>query len=185
MRLVRTLCGRVMTAALIGHIVLTICDNIPDDKLQLQTRLPSLKIPQWRFFAPNPGIEDLYVMYRYQKELGKPEWSNWKNISFQTKATLLSTFWNPGNRAQKALFDTAQQIRTLGSYGATFDWVVRSQGYRLLSDVVRDRCRNEGVRGRCQFMILASVPQEGKQGLNPIMVSPEMDLSDKQDRNYV
>lgn len=156
--------------ALAAHIVLTALDNLPDTKVSLGTLFPWLrKIPQWRFFAPNPGIEDLYVMYRWDVN---DEWSKWTELVFGNRHRFYSAVWNPGSRAPKALFDTAHQLRTLAGFGSSFEWALGSDGYSLVSEVVRDRCAAEGASNSFQFMILAVAPSDGDDGLKPILVSP-------------
>lgn len=52
-------------SALVAHIVVTAFENLPPNQVSLGMRLPVFKkIPQWRFFAPNPGVEDICLMYR-------------------------------------------------------------------------------------------------------------------------
>lgn len=162
--------------ALIAHVVVTAFENMPDDKLSIRLRIPFLSvIPQWCFFAPNPGMEDLYILYR--KRHKSPSWTEWKDLSFRNEQNPYSAFWNPGSRNPKALFDTASQVRILASSGATFEWILGSDGYLLLRDAVRDRCVDEGLADAFQFMILAAVPGEGKDGIKPIVVSPESSIS--------
>lgn len=166
----------LVRTVLVAHIVVTAIDNLPDDKISIRMRFPSIfAVPQWRFFAPNPGIEDLYIMYRSRQ--GGMNWSPWRDLSFRNTRKSLTALWNPGSRNPKALFDTASQVRLLASSGATFEWILDSEGYRLLRDTVRDACTAEGVDDRFQFMILASLPAEGVEGINPIIVSPELTIT--------
>lgn len=160
----------IVFCVLAGHVVLTALDNLPDTKVSLGTRLPWLrKIPQWRFFAPNPGIEDLYVMYRTRSE---HDWTRWAELRLARAVKPSSVFWNPAGRASKALFDTAHQLRTLAGFGSSFEWALGSDGFSLITDVARHQCIELGRRGEFQFMILAAVPDKGAAGMKPIMVSP-------------
>lgn len=155
--------------ALVGHLVVTAFDNLPTSQVSIGMRLPVFKkIPQWRFFAPNPGIENLHVMYRTGTESG---WGKWQELSFRTTWKFYSAAWNPGSRASKALFDVAYQLRILAGFGSAFDWVLESDGYLLMNDVVRSLCRKQNHAGNFQFMILAAMPGEGDQGMKPILVS--------------
>ena len=161
----------LVSCILVGHVVLTALDNLPDTKVSLGTRLPWLrKIPQWRFFAPNPGVEDLYVMIRTRSD---DEWTKWRELALAKPSRSYSAFWNPAGRAAKALFDTAHQLRTLAGFGSSFEWALGSEGYALISDVVRSHCAEIDLStSEFQFMILAAVPDDDEEGLKPIMVSP-------------
>ncbi|MEV5985546.1 hypothetical protein AB0L85_11040 [Streptomyces sp. NPDC052051] len=161
------------TAGLVTHVVLTVFENLPDDKLPIKMRLPFFPdLPQWRFFAPNPGIEDLYVLCRTRSE-AEGEWTLWEDMSLRNPAKPWAVLWNPGSRIPKALFDMASQVRSLASNGAMFEWVLNSDGYKLLSGAVRKECEKKNA-STYQFMILASVPTEGRDGIKPIMISPEI-----------
>ncbi|MEU8870358.1 hypothetical protein AB0D24_04185 [Streptomyces javensis] len=159
---------------MVAHLVLTVFENLPDDKLPLKMRLPFFPgLPQWRFFAPNPGIEDLYVFYRSRSGAGQP-WSSWEDLSIANRASPWAMIWNPGSRVPKALFDMASQVRTLALSGATLEWVKGSDGYTLIADTVRTVCVKKGLTGQYQFMILAAVPTEGRDGIKPIVVSSDL-----------
>jgi len=178
--------GRWIAAAvgaiLAAHIIVTAFDNLPDSRVSLGTRFPLLrKIPQWKFFAPNPGIEDLYVMYRTDDKDG---WSRWRELVLARKASSFSAFWNPGSRAGKALFDAAHQLRTLAGYGSSFEWATASDSYALIRNVVRARCVEDGDHVRFQFMILASVPQEGADEMKPILVSETENVASDASENF-
>lgn len=161
----------LVSCILAGHVVLTALDNLPDTKVSLGTRLPWLrKIPQWRFFAPNPGVEDLHVMYRTRSD---HDWTKWSELALAKPSRIYSPVWNPAGRAAKALFDTAHQLRTLAGFGSSFEWALGSEGYALISDVVRSHCSvKTPSAAEFQFMILAAVPGDDEGGLKPIMVSP-------------
>lgn len=166
----RGLLYSLVSVALVTHVVVTAFDNLPDTTISLGMRLPWLrKIPQWRFFAPNPGVEDLHVMYRTRSG---GEWTRWEELSFRSRTRFYSMFWNPASRSSKALFDIAHQLRILTGYGSSFEWVIGSEGFLLMQDVVRHACRSAGCLGDFQFMILASLPELGPDGLRPILVSP-------------
>lgn len=158
--------------ALVAHVVITAFENLPHGRLSLGMRLPVFKkIPQWRFFAPNPGIEDLYLLYRHSLD-GSDPWGQWLEVPIYEAPGRLSFVWNPGSRSAKALFDAAHQLRVLAGYGSSLEWVTTSVGFELVADVVRTRCYRDGTTGRFQFMILAATPGQGRDGLRPIMVSP-------------
>ncbi|WP_018133655.1 hypothetical protein [Acaricomes phytoseiuli] len=167
-RLEQVLTGAV-GVVLVSHLVVTAFDNLPTSQVSIGMRLPAFKkIPQWRFFAPNPGVENLHVMYRTGTE---GNWGQWREISFRKKWRFYSAVWNPGGRAAKALFDVAYQLRILAGFGSAFDWVLESEGYRLMIDLVQSLCLEQNEVGSFQFMILAAMPNEGEAGMKPILVS--------------
>lgn len=154
---------------LLSHLVVTAFDNLPTSQVSIGMRMPVFKkIPQWRFFAPNPGVENLHIMYRTGVE---GDWGRWREISFGKKWKFYSAAWNPGGRASKALFDVAYQLRILAGFGSAFDWVLESEGYRLMIDLVQSLCLAQNKAGSFQFMILAAMPDEGEAGMKPILVS--------------
>ncbi|MBX9719223.1 MAG: hypothetical protein K2X36_10345 [Microbacteriaceae bacterium] len=159
-----------VTALLVTHVALTAFENSPDTKVSLGSRIPWLnRLPQWRFFAPNPGVENTHVLYRSSDEAGG--WTRWQEIPYRNRLKWYSFLWNPGSRAPKALFDTSQQLMVLAGYGASYEWAIGSTAYLLLQDVVRDICRSEQRHGQFQFMIMSSRPGSGPEGMHPILAS--------------
>lgn len=166
---------RVIQTALAIHVTLTILDNVPENATSLGIRLPVFKkIPQWRFFAPNPGVEDIYLMYRTRREAGAV-WEPWRDIPLQVKQSPVNFVWNPGSRSFKALYDATEQLRRLATYRAPNEFVYKSEGFEIISDLVESRAR-EGVGAEsCQFMILSALPGElpgDTAQPRPILVSP-------------
>jgi len=163
-----------VTALLVAHVALTAFENSPDTKVALGARIPWLnRLPQWRFFAPNPGVENTHVFYRFTEDSG---WSKWQEIPYRNPLKWYSFLWNPGSRAPKALFDTSQQLMVLAGYGASYEWAISSTAYILLQDVVRDICVRESRQGQFQFMIMSSRPGLGPEGMRPILASEEIDI---------
>ena len=61
-------------------------------------------VPKWNFFAPTPGVHNLYLLYRLQYDDGTI--GNWKALYDLDKFRSPWTFiWNPNRRLKKALFD--------------------------------------------------------------------------------
>lgn len=176
--LVRDVARIMMQTALAVHIAITVLDNIPENQVSLGIRLPAFrKIPQWRFFAPNPGMEDIYLMYRTRDTA--TEWSPWKDIPLQVKQAPMNFVWNPGSRSFKALFDATEQLRRLAAYRAPDDFVYDSEGYNLVADFVESTAladRNaDDTEIRYQFMLLSSLPGATPNAApqpRPILVSP-------------
>lgn len=67
-------------------------------------------IPDWRFFAPNPAVEDRIVIYRFKSardEVGPVETLR------LSPGGALRWIWNPGTRRHKALFDLTDGLHRL------------------------------------------------------------------------
>jgi len=61
-------------------------------------------IPKWNFFAPTPGVHNLYLLYRLKYE--DENLSHWKALFDLDKfRNLWTCLWNPSRRLKKALFD--------------------------------------------------------------------------------
>ncbi|OZM72834.1 hypothetical protein CFN78_13385 [Amycolatopsis antarctica] len=75
-----------------------------------------LFIPDWRFFAPNPGIHDHHLLMR--DKLADGTVTGWQEYSKVEERTLLHSVWHPHRRAEKAVFDTsAELLRFIGQHG--------------------------------------------------------------------
>jgi hypothetical protein len=176
-----------VAVGLATHVVLTVIENSPDTKVRFSTRSKLLsKLPQWRFFAPNPGVDNTHLMYRTRTRTGE-EWGRWEEIPFTNPIKWYALVWNPGSRAPKALFDTVEQLRVTAGLGGSYDWTTGTPAYRLLEDVIRDLCVNKGVgRGadaaHFQFMILTTRPGETHSVMQPVLVSRESAINSPEQR---
>ena len=63
-------------------------------------------IPAWSFFAPNPGMTDLHLLYR--EKLNDGTVTNWRQIRWD--ARLIRAFWNPHKRLQKGISDMGNDL---------------------------------------------------------------------------
>lgn len=169
---------RLCRGIIAAHAVLTVLDNLPDGKISLGVELPFIgRLPQWRFFAPNPGVEDLHVMFRHRSGDDQP-WAQWLEYPTAVEPSQLAFLWNPRSRRPKALFDIINQLRVMSSYPWAFPVAVRSPGFHLICIEVGRHCRQAfPSAAEFQFMALVSRPGEGRDGLRPIMVSPATPLS--------
>src|SRR5690554_4638272 len=74
-------------------------------------------IPKWNFFAPTPGVNNLFLLYLLQYKDGTV--GNWKSILDMDRYRSPWTFiWNPNNRLKKTLFDlfvtlTSEDLSTM------------------------------------------------------------------------
>ncbi|MFG1945693.1 hypothetical protein [Nonomuraea sp. NPDC048826] len=65
-------------------------------------------LPDWRFFAPNPGMWDNHLLYR--DELDDGTVTPWKEVLSTSDRFWLHILWYPDRRDEKALFDLVGQI---------------------------------------------------------------------------
>lgn len=166
----------VIAGGLVLHAALTVFDNLPDAGRPIAHRIRTFgTLPQWRFFAPNPGIENFALVARRSGDEG---WSKWDQIPIANRLSWYSGLWNPGGRGPKVLFDLTQQLLVTKSSGASYEWIRRSEPYRFLRAIVEDKARRMDHDGdRYQFMILSSLPNpHGAPELKPVMVSEEFAL---------
>lgn len=67
-----------------------------------------LLIPDWRFFAPHPGIHDYHLLYRDELEDGSL--TPWKEISSVEERKWTHAFWHPHRRVEKCIFDISKEL---------------------------------------------------------------------------
>ncbi|MBK1787263.1 hypothetical protein [Prauserella cavernicola] len=67
-----------------------------------------LLIPDWRFFAPDPGIHDFHLLYRDELEDGSL--TPWKEITSVEERRWSHAFWHPHRRVEKCIFDISKEL---------------------------------------------------------------------------
>jgi hypothetical protein len=163
-RLVWTLLG--------AHIGITFFHNSPDTRVNAARLLPILTgLPQWRFFAPNPGVEDTLLFFRARSTVGR--WGQWQEFRVSPRLPWHGLVWNPGSRAAKVLFDAGQQMVLQVQHGVPFELAPHSEAYRLVKDLVAERVRGSGEV--LQFMVALRKPQAADPVgmIRPVLVSLE------------
>lgn len=66
-------------------------------------------VPQWNFFAPNPGVHDYHILYRDITDDGFV--GVWNEMdSFDETAAWKTGVWNPDKRLNKATIDLVQLL---------------------------------------------------------------------------
>ncbi|AXK34880.1 hypothetical protein DVA86_21745 [Streptomyces armeniacus] len=63
-------------------------------------------IPNWRFFAPNPAVEDRHFLYRLASE-DMTRHTEWREVQPIAQRRLAHAFWFPDRRSEKAIVDAA------------------------------------------------------------------------------
>ena len=158
-----------VAAGLAAHVTLTFFENSPDAKVAFGARSTLLgRLPQWRFFAPNPGVDNTHLMHRITTG---GAWGDWAEVQFANPLRWYSIVWNPGSRAPKALFDTVQQLRVMADHGASYEGAVQSTAYNLIEALVGELCEANGATESFQFMVLTTRPGDTQSTMQPILVS--------------
>ncbi len=137
-------------------IVATVIFSIYSSKFKLLSKIGifGYLVPQWNFFAPNPGMSDFYLLYRTQTESG--EVSNWKNINEIPKRKWYSIFWNPDKIKKKAILDYAVELKSSFSdikNEGDEQLLTISSPYLLIINSISYMLKNSG-HNFVQFMIL-------------------------------
>lgn len=104
---------RGLTFGLAGWLVATILSQHTDPSLdrvrRLDDKLGNTVIPNWRFFAPNPAVEDVRVLYRFANK-DKSEHTSWMECETISPRKWSQVFWFPRRRFEKAVFDVHQAL---------------------------------------------------------------------------
>ncbi|MFF4992354.1 hypothetical protein ACFY19_34620 [Streptosporangium saharense] len=141
--------------------VATAIKQEPTRSLALAKRIDpaGLLVPDWRFFAPNPGIHDIHLLFRDELEDGTP--TQWTEISVWPTRRFIHMIWHPDRRLQKAIFDAGKEIDITVSYlKAQEDFDARpiqnSPGYLALLNHVANACDHHPNAAKTQFLIAQS-----------------------------
>ncbi|MEU9603334.1 hypothetical protein [Streptomyces sp. NPDC048057] len=132
-------------------------------------------LPNWCFFAPNPAMHDLHLLYRTLDTDGGT--SSWKSINVIAGRRLHQFFWFPGRRPEKGVFDICSELLPLLEQG-----VARTRGtptYELLAAFVRRWVRDEGLGGVRGFQFALTQATGYETGHDPqiVFVSPYTELA--------
>ncbi|MBF0688246.1 MAG: hypothetical protein IR158_10865 [Cellulomonas sp.] len=117
-------------------------------------------LPEWRFFAPNPGVHDTHLLYRDQLEDGTL--TPWRECFPAEQRRLVQIFWHPDRRAEKVVMDAIGEIiRTLdsGILEKKEDLQVTIT-YLVLLNYATHGCEHPPGARRTQFLIARSTGHE-------------------------
>jgi hypothetical protein len=150
--------GALLAGALAIWFLLTV---LSQRKNALQARIAELDrfhlIPQWTFFAPNPGTYDFRLVVRVLD--GDGESSPWNEVLPVARRGPFSGFWNPDRRIRKAIVDLTQRLVQTHPSLADPDAIVSSdvQTARQYRRLLACATNGHGDRtGRFQFMVVAT-----------------------------
>jgi hypothetical protein len=96
-------------------------------------------IPDWRFFAPEPGLYDFHVLYRVLTAEGQQ--TQWKLTCEISARSWTDFIWFPDRRKEKAIFDLCNELNVQMARRGT--QLTRTPAYRMLSDHVRHIVQEE------------------------------------------
>ncbi|MDT0379532.1 hypothetical protein RM572_12230 [Streptomyces sp. DSM 42041] len=167
---IRSALGTLAVGMLASHLVSTVLQNTPDSYNQdLRKFTGGWPIPGWRFFAPNPGVQNVHLLVRETQSQGEPP-TPWRDVTPGVTHGWKQVLWNPGSRGPKALFDAMQQLSVMSSNQADFAWVTQSLPYQLVLSASRAAVAAdaEGL----QFLLMnvfPSAPPEHR--MKPILIS--------------
>lgn len=157
---------------LLGHIMLTVANNIPGERIVFTEDLAQtgIDIPRWKFFGPFPGVQDYSLFAREINSQG--EIGPWKRVDQDIKRPWHALIWNPGNRRPKVIFDAAQQIKMLAAenHGSS-DIIEGSLPFKLLKVVAQGRGFGQGRDTKFQIMLVESQAGEEEIKSSPYFVS--------------
>lgn len=146
-----------------------------------------LLIPDWRFFAPNPGIHDYHLLYR--NRLASGEQLPFHEVGYLEERSLRHIFWHPHRRLEKVLFDvTAEILRYIGEKELGSGLTV-SVPYLTLLTYIDRHCDHHPDAVAAQFLIAASGGYDDEEPtmlflshFHPLASRPAEDRADPPDR---
>ena len=109
-------------------------------------------IPEWRFFAPNPGRHDFYLLYRDWTVEGEAR--PWVQLLQEPSRHLSQAVWNPSKREHKAVLDI---VSALGAHlAAEPETISLSIPYLSIVNYISESLiHSEDVKST-QFMVMQS-----------------------------
>lgn len=117
-------------------------------------------VPQWSFFAPTPGVQNLYLLYRDIHLGGEP--TAWRMVHHMDSDRGPLTFvWNPRRRLRKALHDLITGLE-IGGPMPRPELVQLSMPYLLIVHHLSSLPRLDGVWAT-QFLVMVSDPYKVAQ----------------------
>lgn len=124
-------------------------------------------IPDWRFFAPRPGMHDNHLLVR--DELPEGEVTAWKEYVKVEERSWRHFFWYPGRRAEKVVTDSVSGL--IQQQDALKDRITDVQvsiPYLTLLNYVTHQVSHHPEAKRVQFMIAMSAGYDDSE--EPVML---------------
>lgn len=146
---------KAVAAGFAAWFMATLLAQHPDrsyDKIRRIDRTGTgVLLPNWRFFAPNPAVEDQHFLYRLA-DAELEEHTEWRTVYDIEPRRMAHAFWFPGRRHEKAIFDVASTLLQNRASGMPTQEESREGAIRLVNDFVRTRITPE--EGYPHFQVL-------------------------------
>ncbi len=135
---------------------------------------PHMTVPDWRFFAPQPGQWDEHLLVRTLDEHGDA--SPWRELQPPTPRRLRHALYHPAHRREKGLIDSSDLL--LREIATSPVDVTKSVEYALLRGFVAARLRAEpGPKPVAfQFLLVRDSGYDAEGELLERLVSPREEL---------
>ncbi len=168
----RRAAGTAAAVAITAHLVATSLFNTPDSfNLDLRRYVGGWTVPGWRFFAPNPGVQNVHLLVRTRGGSTRTAPSDWVDVTPTIRHGFWNVLMNPKSRGPKALFDAMQQLSVMKANYSQFDWMVSSTAYELVRDAASGLVSG-GDSQEFQFLLMNYFPAAPpEKRMQPILVS--------------
>lgn len=134
---------------------------------------PAGLLPNWTFFAPNPGVMDLELLVADQAADG--QWSPWRRVVLGRRSRL-RTLWNPRGRYEKLFADLSQGLMLsteCGTQGARVNQLGVPYIWLLW---IAERQAADFRAERRRFAIVGATRHLDEVPVDLLFVSPPVDL---------
>ena len=142
----RTAVAAAVPVVLAGWFVVTVFSQHPErgyDRLRSLDRTGTgVLIPNWRFFAPIPAMDDQHILYRLASE-DHARHTEWRTAHVIPQRRFVHAFWFPGRRVDKAVFDVASTLLSNAGSMNPLTIEAKSAAYNLVTGFVRQRITPE------------------------------------------
>ncbi|MBT1635159.1 hypothetical protein FGG90_13080 [Clavibacter tessellarius] len=146
-----------ITGFFAAWFVVTVLAQHPDrayDRVRrLDAGVGNAAIPNWRFFAPKPAVEDVHYLYRLADD-DRSRHSEWRSMHTISTRRMGQALWFPGRRKEKGFFDVANVIMTVSPDGPPALARSRQSAMESINDAVRATARPEDGMEWFQVMML-------------------------------
>lgn len=135
----------------------TVLSSDPWRKFERVRRLDKtgMIIPEWRFFAPRPGMHDTHLLVR--DELPNGDLTPWREVIGIEDRKWHHFIWFPGRRTEKVIGDVASEFRMMEPQLRERHEVVQtSLAYLTLLNYVIHKVRHHPETKGVQFMLATS-----------------------------
>lgn len=134
--------------------LLTVVAQYPDDNYGKLRRLRfingSFLIPNWKFFAPNPGTEDFVLLYRQFMSDDK-DWGSWEYVIKPRPPRIWHPLFSPTSRQDKGILDIVTTLQSMSGIEA-LDAQVQACRSLLQNTIIRTTPK-DGTVQQIQVMI--------------------------------